>query len=231
MHVKKLPLALLAIVLSLPMAADESAGRQTVVLWRDPTDIASRNLFYGSGGEEHQPHGPFTFVKEDLDGSNPKFVVLDRDGVKWKVKLGIEARPETAASRLTWAVGYYASEDYFVPDLPVQGLPVRLRRGQKFRVPDGSVHNARLKRELKEEHKVGEWAWRQSPFVGTRELNGLKVVMAVINNWDLKDENNAIYRNGAERIYMVSDLGASLGSAGRGWPSYKGKGNLNSYRH
>src|SRR5207248_10541445 len=69
------------------------------------------------------------------------------------------------------------------------------------------------------------------PYTTLFRSNGLKVVMAVINNWDLKDENNAIYRNGAERIYMVSDLGASFGTAGRGWPSYKGKGNLDSYRH
>jgi hypothetical protein len=55
-------------------------------------------------------------------------------------------------------------------------------------------------------------------------------MMAVISNWDLKDENNAIYRNGSERIYMVSDLGASFGTDGRWWPPEKAKGNLDSYR-
>src|SRR5438477_1673493 len=148
MHVKKLPLALLAIVLSLPMAADESAGRQTVVLWRDPTDIASRDLFYGPGGEKHQPHGPFTFVKEDLDGTNPKFDVRDGNDVKWKVKLGEEARPETVATRLVWAAGYFADEDYFLPDMRVAEMPRRLQRGQKLVDPDGSVHNVRLKRHV-----------------------------------------------------------------------------------
>ena len=34
--------------------------------------------------------------------------------------------------------------------------------------------------------------------------------MAVVNNWDLKDVNNAIYQTGAERIYMVSDLGGEF---------------------
>ena len=53
-----------------------------------------------------------TFVDEDLKGSNPKFVVRDAAGVKWKIKLGTEARPETAATRLVWAVGYSADEDY-----------------------------------------------------------------------------------------------------------------------
>src|SRR5947209_13989031 len=155
-----------------------SGGTQVVVLWRDPADIASRNLFYGPGGKEHEPRGEFTFVKEDLDGSNPKFVVRDQNGVKWKVKLGVEARPETAASRITWAAGYYTNEDYFVQDLHVRNMPPRLHRGQKLVEPDGSVHNVRLKRESPEEKKIGIWEWRLDPFVGTRELNGLKVVMA-----------------------------------------------------
>src|SRR5579862_9062574 len=81
-------------------------------LWRDPTDIASRDLIYGSGGAGHQPRGTFTFIQEDMDGSNPKFDVRDQDGVKWKVKLGAEARPEVAASRLVWAAGYFTNEDY-----------------------------------------------------------------------------------------------------------------------
>ncbi len=187
-------------------------------------------MLYGAGGKEHVPHGPFTFVKEDLDGTNPKFVVKDEDGVKWKVKLGIESKPETAATRIVWAVGYFTTEDYFVADLKVNGMPVRLHRGWKLVDPDGSVHNVRLKREPgKEEKKVGTWEWRHDPFNGTREWNGLRTLMAVINNWDLKDENNAIYQIGGRQIYMVSDLGASFGSAGRTWPPEKSKGNIDSY--
>ncbi|HXB73784.1 MAG TPA: hypothetical protein VNY05_36435 [Candidatus Acidoferrales bacterium] len=201
------------------------------MLWRDPADISSRDLFYGPGGEKHAPHGAFTFVKEDLDGTNPKFVVVDQDGVKWKVKMGLEARPETVASRIAWAVGYYANEDFFVRDLDVHGMPRRLQRGQKLLDADGSVHNVRLKREEKSEKKIGNWQWRHDAFTGTRELNGLKVVMALINNWDLKDENNAIYQEGSQRIYMISDLGASFGSAGRTWPREKAKDNLDSYSH
>ena len=111
-------------------SAPESVGvKLTVegppVLWRDPVDIASRNLLYGPGGKSHEPQGTFTFDKEDMQGSNPKFDVVDQDGVKWKVKLGDEARPETVASRLIWAVGYFANEDYFVPVLKVQKMPHR----------------------------------------------------------------------------------------------------------
>jgi hypothetical protein len=210
-------------------AREEITAHGQATLWVQPSDLKSRDLFYGPGGKEHVPHGPFTFVKEDLDGTNPKFVVKDPDGVKWKVKLGIEARPETVASRIVWSVGYFANEDYFVPDLQVTGMPARLHRGQDMVAPDGSVHSVRLKRESADERKIGNWSWRSDAFAGTRELNGLKTLMAVINNWDLKDENNAIYQIGDQRIYMVSDLGASFGTPGRTWPPENGKGNLDTY--
>lgn len=240
MHVKNNTLAILAVILAFPAAGTGKklhavgatiAPLEHCMLWRDPIDITSRDLYYGPGGKKHQPRGTFVFVKEDLDGTNPKFVVRDQDGVKWKVKLGLEARPETAASRIVWAAGYFANEDYFVADLQVSGMPPRLHRGQKLISPDGSVHNVRLKREENDEKKIGEWKWRYDPFTGTRELNGLRVLMALINNWDLKDVNNAVYSVGAERVYMVSDLGASFGSAGRAWPRGKAKSNLDSYRH
>jgi hypothetical protein len=54
-------------------------------------------------------------------------------------------------------------------------------------------------------------------------------MMAVINNWDLKDENNAIVKIGPDRVYMVSDVGASFATDGRWWPPEKSKGNLESY--
>jgi len=206
--------------------------QEPAVLWVNPTDITTRNLFYGPGGKEHEPHGPVTFVKEDLDGTNPKIVVRDQDDVKWKVKMGPEARPETAATRLVWAAGYFVNEDYFVPTLHCDNLPAHLHRGQKYVSPDGSILNVRMKRYLKGEEKSGNWEWRADPFIGTRELNGLRVLMALLNNWDLTDENNGVYEEKrGERIYMVSDLGSTFGTPGLTWPTSKARGNLRSYSH
>jgi hypothetical protein len=215
----------------------ENTGKGAV-LWRNPADIASRNLFYGPGGAEQQPRGTFTFLKEDTSGTNPKFEVRDSDGVKWKVKLGEEARPETVASRLVWAVGYFTNEDYFLSELRVERMPPHLNRGQNLVGRDGLMRNVRLKRYRKDEKKIGNWQWRHNPFIQTRELNGLRVMMALINNWDLKDENNAVYEEGRsgdashlEQIYMVSDLGGSFGTTGRSRSHAVSKGNLNSYSH
>jgi hypothetical protein len=233
----------IALVLSFALAAlGQTPGKSSFTglsaksaqgsLWQDPVDIRSRNLFYGPGGNQHEPRGTtFAFVEEDLKGSNPKYNVKDQDGVKWKIKLGAEARPETVASRLVWAVGYFANEDYFVPSLHVTGLPPHLHRGQNLIGADGELRNARLKRHLKGEEKDGHWRWRDAPFARTREWNGLRVMMALLNNWDLKDDNNAVYEEDSHRIYLVSDLGASFGTTGYNPVQEISKGNLKAYSH
>jgi hypothetical protein len=191
----------------------KGAGGPPGVLWRDPVDIASRNLLYGPGGKEHAPTGKFKFVKEDKKGTNPKFDVVDEQGVRWRVKVGPEARAETAASRLLWAAGYFADEDYYLPELRVEGIP-KLSRGREFVSKDGVVRGAGLERHVAGRKKMGPWSWSKNPFVGSKELGGLEVMMALMNNWDAADKNNGIYDEGGERHYSVIDVGATFGRMG-----------------
>lgn len=198
--------------------------KKAVAIWQHPYDIRTRNLFYGPGGRAGRPRGPFRFIEEDGGGSNPKFVVADARGMRWKVKLGNEAKPETAATRLLWAVGYFADVNYYLPRLRVEGLP-KFRRGQKYTSPNGTAHGARLERIVK---KADDWSWFENPFTGTKEFNGLRVMMALMNNWDLKQENNAIYDlRGGERRYVVNDLGDTFGKTGGDWS--RSQGNLEDY--
>jgi hypothetical protein len=184
-------------------------------IWRDPGDIASLDLIYGAGGKAHAPDpaGTFTFVKEDLAQTSPKFWVTDGQGVEWKVKLGEESQAETAATRFLWAAGYFVDEDYYIADLTVTGLPT-LQRGKQFVSADGIVHGARLERKLTTVKKLGNWDWFENPFLKQRELNGLRVMMSLLNNWDLKQVNNSIYAVDGERRYLVSDAGATFGNTG-----------------
>lgn len=202
------------------------------MLWRQPADIATRDLLNGPGGQGHAPKSTtFTFVKEDLDGSATKFVVKDDDGVKWKIKLGAEAKPETAATRFLWAAGYFVDEDYFLPTVRITELPSKLHRGQKSVGPEGVIQDARLEREPVDEKKGGVWRWKRAPFRGTREFNGLRVLMAVINNWDLKDINNGTYENrNQEQIYALRDVGASFGTTRIVRGLTKSRGNLREYK-
>ncbi len=212
----------LAVAVSLVFYAEASAakrpagsvGKNAPVLWTEPVDIASRNLYFGRGGEEDKPPtNNFQFVSEDTDGSNPKFNVTDSAGTKWKVKLGDESKPEIVASRLVWAVGYFTDEDYFLPAITVEGIEGHMQRGQNLVGNGGALLNVRLKRGDTGAKKVGEWKWKDNPFVNTREWNGLRVMMALINNWDLKDVNNAIYQTrDGKTMYGISDLGATFGA-------------------
>jgi hypothetical protein len=228
-----------ALALALPVYAYEAPQAQafsapvkisapTAALWHDRGNIESLNLFYGPGGKEHQPAGKFTFVKEDRQGSSPKFEVVDEQGVRWKAKLGEETKSETAATRLVWAAGYSTDEDYYLPELRVEKMP-RLHRGRQFVSTDGVVRGVRLERSVEGQKKSGTWSWYKNPLKGTKEMNGLRVMMALTNNWDLKEINNAIYEEQGESArYVVSDLGATFGRTGN--PFTRSKSNVQDYR-
>jgi hypothetical protein len=204
-----------AVAFTLPVGAQApAADAGAPALWRERGSMEALDVLHGAGGKQHQPAGKFTFVEEDKQGTSPKFEVVDEQGVRWKVKLGEETKSETAAARLVWAAGYFTDEDYYLPELHVENM-AKLERGNKFVSADGMVQGVRLERRLKGQKKTGNWSWFKNPFIGTKELNGLKIMMALINNWDLKEINNAIYKEKDDTSrYVVSDLGASFGETG-----------------
>jgi hypothetical protein len=186
------------------------------VIWRNPGNISSRDLLYGPGSRELAPVGPFTFIKESKSGESPKFVVRDSRGDEWTVKLGPEAQAETVSTRLVWSVGYFAEEAYYFDEVRINDLP-RLSRGQEY-VSGDIVRGARFEPERSDMKAGSTWDWRNNPFKDTRELNGLKVLMILLNNFDAHSGNNGIIYVTGPRItearYYVTDLGATLGRAG-----------------
>ena len=226
--------ATLLIILALCSSAMAAQAKDAIreakpVLWHNPGDISSKDLLNGPGGKADHPRLPVTFLEEDKGGHNSKFEVEDSAGTKWKAKLGIEAQPEIVATRLLWAVGYFTNQNYFVLDLEVQGLPAHLHRGQGHVTSPNHVEKVRLQRHL-EGKKTGQWSWGDDRLKHTREYNGLRVMMALISNWDLKHENNAIYsdNNGNER-FLVTDLGTAFGASGDRWTEAQSKNNLKAY--
>jgi hypothetical protein len=161
-------------------------------------------------------------VEELLTGSNPKIKVRDANGNTWSVKFGEEAYSETFASRIAWASGYYVEPMYFVREARVHGVG-KLTRAKKFVDREGDIHNARFQLWQKGYKFLKEptWTWSQNPFAGTRELNGLKIVMMLTSNWDNKDgrdsgrdSNTAIMEHSGRWLYFVSDWGGSMGNWG-----------------
>jgi hypothetical protein len=202
--------ALVAGLATAPLLNARDAGPSGLI-WEDRGDLTKLDLLIGSG-TAREPGVDFRFVGESSTGTSPKFDVVDEHGARWKVKLGEEVRSETAAARLLWAAGYMVDEDYYRPHIRVRDLK-RLTRGQQFVSADGVVTGARLERPSS---SVDEdtWSWYDNPFIGTREFNGLRVMMAVINNWDLKTVNNVRSLSPTSRIYRISDLGATFGRTG-----------------
>ncbi len=198
-------------------------------LWRDPGNISAKDLFFGDGGKDGQPVPPFKFISEDTNGTNPKFDVEAANGKKWRVKLAEEARPEVVASRLLWAVGYYVNDDYLLHVATIQGLDIK--RGEKLVHNGEQVIDARFARKPGKDTKVAIWEWKTNPFRDTREFNGLRVMMAVLNNWDLKDVNNAVYINKktGHQTFLVSDIGATFATNSLQTSRAKDKGNVDSY--
>jgi hypothetical protein len=175
------------------------------VLWREPSDIAARNLLLGPGGEAMKPDlSRVTFIKEETGGYSKKYRVKDGQGRVWVAKIGKEAQSETAAVRLVWAVGYVSEINYLAPRLTIEGK--------------GTFENVRLEARPENVKRLDEWTWASNPFVGKREFQGLKVLMALLENWDLKDANNRVLvvqnEGGSELHYIVSDLGTTFGKTG-----------------
>jgi hypothetical protein len=133
------------------------------ILWQEPTDIESRDLFYGPGGREAapDPSDKFTFVRRSSSGTSEKIIVDDAKGRSWTVKFGAEARPETAASRIIWAAGYHVDQVYFVKRTHIEG------RG------GFDIWDVRFERRDDGFKEIGLWQWDANPFNGTRELQGL----------------------------------------------------------
>ncbi|MBS1790428.1 MAG: hypothetical protein JST85_22075 [Acidobacteria bacterium] len=195
------------------------------VIWHDPGAVERLDLVGGAAGRAKAPKTPFTFEEESLSGTNPKIRVRDANGIQWTVKFGPEVNSETFATRLVWASGYFVEPAYFVASGKIQGIG-KLTRAKDFVKSDGSFTDARF--ELQKEKNVKKlddeesWSWVQNPFLGSKELNGLKLMLILTSNWDNKDvrdvkrgSNTAIYRTpGVEDRYLITDWGGSMGKWG-----------------
>ena len=179
-------------------AKPEKAG--TPVMW-EKVNIKKRDLVLGPGGRQMQPDiSKITFIKAEKTGYSQKYKIKDGKGRTWVGKVGLEAQSETAAVRLLWAIGYKTEINYLVPKLTIPGA--------------GEFTNVRLEARPDSVKRLDQWQWNGNPFKGTRQLQGLKIMMSFFNNWDMKNANNVIVQDGSQLQYVISDLGVSFGKTG-----------------
>jgi len=176
----------------------EGTGR--AVLWH-PVDVASQDTFLGPGGSAMKPDlSRIEFLKQEKGGYSTKYRIRDGAGNEWVAKVGNEAQSETAAVRLLSALGYYTEINYLIPRLTIPGK--------------GTFSNVRLEARPSNVKRGKEWRWGHTPFENTREMKGLMMMMAFINNWDMKSANNVVIHDGDTDQYVISDLGVSFGKTG-----------------
>ena len=198
------------------------------VIWRDPGPAERLDLAAGPGGDDGKPAPPFRFIEEHTTGSQPCVSVRDARDRVWRVKWGSEVNTEAFCTRLAWAAGYFVETTYFVPNGRIDGATA-LQRAKECIDENCYFENARFELDEKgvvKHFDAHSWAWNDNPFVGSRELNGLKILMMLLSNWDNKDvrdvsrgSNTAIFeyrtpRGGREARYLIIDWGAALGAWG-----------------
>ncbi len=187
------------------------SAAQLAELWTQPQ--RPRDLFNGVGGARlaPDPAAIYTVIEMKRTGFSRGYTVKDDEDREWSVKFPPEAGPEVTASRLLWGIGYHQPPIYYLAEWkaaqatsPNPQLPARFRE----KAPD--LHGLAAK---------GSWSYYHNPFVGSRQMNGLLVVHAMLGNSDLKDQQNVIYEmkepfEGATQWYVARDLGQSFGRTG-----------------
>ncbi|MFT3746464.1 MAG: hypothetical protein QM785_19500 [Pyrinomonadaceae bacterium] len=196
-----LSICAISIAAAFAQKSDDKAKMDGIpVIWEAVT-VAEQDTLAGPGGEALRPDtSSITFVSEEKGGFSTKYKVKDAKGNSWVAKVGPEAQSETAAVRLVSALGYKTDINYLVPELTIEGK--------------GTFQNVRLEARPDDVKRLGTWSWKSNPFIGSKPFQGLKIMMALLNNWDMKEDNNVILSRGDQRLYAISDLGVAFGKTG-----------------
>ncbi len=184
---------------------------QLAELWAPPPP--GRNLFDGIGGAKLAPDPTVRYrvIEIKRSGFSRGYTLKDPKDREWSAKFPPEAPTEVAASRILWGIGYHQPPIYYLAEWnagnapsPNPQLPARLRE------KDPDFHGLK---------GGAPWSYYRNPFVGTRQMNGLLVLQAMLGNSDLKDQQNVVYTlteaiDGARRWYVARDLGQAFGRTG-----------------
>lgn len=167
------------------------------------------------------PKPPFTFLREDPSGTQPKLFARDAAGATWNVKFGYEVHNESFCWRVVEACGYFAEPSFYVAEGRFEGYQP-IRRATPSLGPDGRFTAARFQfRDPNLKFVAGRnWRWDRPPYAGTKELSGLKILIMLFSNWDNKDgrvrdgPNTAFFDAHGRRIAAFTDWGSGMGKWG-----------------
>jgi hypothetical protein len=224
------------------------------------TDIASKNLLTGPDGPGAFPPDAVVncdYVDKKLNGHTPKFDCLIAPGDEVKVKFGGtngEVYAEVAATRLLWALGFYADRMYSVRVI-CRGCPASMGgipRTDGTRVIDPAAIERKLDGKAIKSPSEG-WSWNE--LVRVREDAGgaplaqrdaLILLAAFIQHTDSKPVQQRLLcakTRGAKAkasgspadegcavpVMMIDDLGMTFGRANFTNSGDRGSMNLDAW--
>lgn len=215
------------VLVALATVSAASLGIATLVavqprrILEDRGPIERLDLYWGNTSAERAPIGPFTFLSEDLGGTDPKAILVDARGVRWNAKWGREVQGEVAATRLAWAVGLNVEETYYLEDGQID-FPSRrphFRRLGSYIDKDGRFRSAaRFERRDANRVNKGAWSFGKNPVTDDEGYSTVVLMDVVIANWDAKNGYNKILSvtgaTGTTDWYIVGDYGACFGKMG-----------------
>jgi hypothetical protein len=212
-----------------------------------PVNVRAMNLRAGPAGPgAFGPDQSLTcdYLDRKMSGQSPKFACLIAPHDELKVKYGRtngEVFAEVAASRLFWALGFYAERMY----------PVRIVcRGCPSNIKDtefASIQRKIAGRDL--DGDVPGWAWPELDSVDSAgggaprdQRDALKLLAVFVQHTDSKSEQQRLVcidkrersNDGEpcnETVMMVHDLGQTFGSANVFNRDAVGSVNLSEWTH
>ena len=146
-----------AIVVALNVAGCARAKRPSLrpgppvpeaILWQQPTDLPTRDLYYGpwGSGRAPDPKAIYTLVERKHSGVNLGMTVVDPEGREWSVKqpypggLDDEGPVEVALSRVLSAIGYHQPPVYYLPSFTLKDdWGIHTETGGRFRLKEESL--------------------------------------------------------------------------------------------
>lgn len=191
--------------------ATPPTAAQMAELWIEPE--RNRDLFWGVGGKRlaPDPNARYTVIEIKRTGYSRGYTVTSPGDREWSAKFPPEASTEVIASRMFWGAGYHQPPIYYLPEWHAESAPSpNPQLPARFREKSPDLHGL---------DSDASWSYYENPFVGTRQMNGMLVLHAMLGNSDLKDAQNALYTlekpfDGASRWYVARDLGQTFGRTG-----------------
>src|SRR6266536_3165147 len=212
---------------------------QHAAVW-SPTDIPSMDLRAGPQGKgAFAPLStvPCDYVEKKPSGAAPKFFCAVAPGDEVKVKYGrnnLDIYAEVAATRLIWALGFWADRMYPVR-VVCRGCPADPYVDATHKLDEVTFDIAAIERKMPgktmETRSDEGWSWAELDFIDAAEgstervhRDALKLLAVLLQHTDSKPRQqrliclpgeSAVDTDGVcdEPVMMINDVGLTFGRA------------------